>query len=175
MARPFVLAVALAAAVLATPAATLAAAPQPRKPVEIASFMGRWYEQARTPNPNQKNCFAATMDWKEVGAGRYSVVQTCRKGSAGGATQTWTGSARVVDAKTRAKLNVGFFGGLVKQEYWVLDHADDYAWAIIGTPGGNYVWLLTRERTISSGRREELIGQVRSLGYDPGKLQFAGA
>jgi apolipoprotein D and lipocalin family protein len=154
--------------------AALAAAPQPKKPVAIDRFLGRWYEIARTPNVNQKNCWAPTMTWTRVSADRYAVSQTCRKGSVSGPVSSTKSSVSIVDSKTNAKLNVGFFGGVVKQEYWVLDHADDYRWALVGTPGGNFIWVLARKPSLSSAERAEVIGRVRALGYNPGKLQYAG-
>jgi apolipoprotein D and lipocalin family protein len=164
----------VAALALLAPAAQ-AAAPQPRKPVEISKFLGRWYEQARTPNPKQKNCFSPTMEWHQVAEQRYSVVQTCRRDSPRGPPQVWKGSAKVVDQRTRAKLDVGFLGGLVRQEYWVLDHGDDYSWAIVGTPGGNYIWVLTRAPRIDEATRAELKLRVRALGYDPDRLEYAAS
>ena len=29
-------------------------------------------------------------------------------------------------------------------DYWVLDHADDYSWSIVGEGSGRYLWLLSR-------------------------------
>ena len=54
------LALLIAAASAALAGQATAAAPQPRKSIEISRFLGRWYEIARTPNVNQKDCFAAT-------------------------------------------------------------------------------------------------------------------
>lgn len=153
-------------------AAVQASAPQPTKPIDIDRFMGRWYEIARTPNPNQKDCWAATMEWARKND-RFSFVQTCRRGSPDGPAKVWQGAARIADPRTRAKLDLTFLGGVIRQEYWVLDRADDYSWAVVGTPGGNYVWLFSRKPAVSAAERERLLQRVRALGYDTGKLQFA--
>ncbi|MGH1558310.1 lipocalin family protein [Caulobacter segnis] len=29
-------------------------------------------------------------------------------------------------------------------DYWVLDHADDYSWSIVGEGSGGILWLLSR-------------------------------
>jgi apolipoprotein D and lipocalin family protein len=60
---------------------------------------------------------------------------------------------------------MGFFGGLVHQEYWILDHADDGAWAIMATPGGNYVWLLARRPVLAPAVMAAALARVRQLGY----------
>ena len=161
-----------AALTLAGPA--VAKAPEPKKPVEIDRFLGRWYEIARTPNVNQKNCFAPEMNWTRVGPDRYAVAQVCHKGSRKGAAATNKGAATVADTRTFAKLNLAFFGGVVRQEYWVIDRADDYRWAIVGTPGGNFIWILARKPLLSAPERAEAVGRARQLGYNVKKLEFAG-
>ena len=65
----------------------------------------------------------------------------------------------------------GFIG--VSQEFWVLDRADDYSWAILGTPGGNYFWLWSRSH--SPANRAALLARVRALGYDTSNVVHVGA
>jgi apolipoprotein D and lipocalin family protein len=60
---------------------------------------------------------------------------------------------------------MAFFGGLVHQEYWILDHADDGAWAIMATPGGNYAWLLARRPTLPPQVLSLALARLRQLGY----------
>jgi apolipoprotein D and lipocalin family protein len=165
---------ALVAAMLAFGGQALAAAPQPKKSVDIPKFLGKWYEVAHTYNPRQKDCFVPTMEWVRK-ADKFSVIQACRKGSATGVPQSFTGAAKISDTKTNAKMDIAFFGGVVRQEYWVLDHADDYAWALVGTPGGNFVWLLTRKPSVSAAEKADLVAKAKALGYDTAKLIFAGA
>jgi apolipoprotein D and lipocalin family protein len=52
----------------------------------------------------------------------------------------------------------------------VLDHADDYAWAIVGEPSGRYLWLLAREATPTQDRIEAQIDRAKALGYDTSML-----
>jgi len=167
-ARAFVAALALLSA--AVPAE--AAAPQPRKPLELERLLGRWYEIARTPNPNQRDCQGATSDWIRKGPDRFEVVQTCRKGSPSGPARVMKCAATLVDAVTNAKWRLSFFGGAVKQEYWLIDRADDHSWMLFGTPGGNYVWILSRRPVMSDAGRQEALGRAQQLGYDIRRLVF---
>jgi len=52
----------------------------------------------------------------------------------------------------------------------VLDHADDQSWAIMATPGGHYVWLLSRQAMMDPAAKADALARVRSLGY--AKLEF---
>ncbi len=65
---------------------------------------------------------------------------------------------------------MSFLGGLKKQEYWVLDCADDHSWAIMATPGGNFVWLLARKPVLSEGAKAQALERVKALGY--AKLEY---
>jgi apolipoprotein D and lipocalin family protein len=110
-----------------------AAAPEPANRVELTKMTGRWYEVARTPNAMQRACEAATADWTRAGAG-YSVIQTCRRGTPDGPKKEWKANATPVDPVKNAKFKLSFFGGVMNQEYWVLDHRTDEGWLIMGTP-----------------------------------------
>jgi apolipoprotein D and lipocalin family protein len=162
---------ALAAALLTAAPMASAAAPEPTSRVELTKMTGRWYEVARTPNAMQKACEAATADWTRAGAG-YSVVQTCRRGAPDGPKKEWKASATPVDPVKNAKFKLSFFGGVMKQEYWVLDHRTDEGWLIMGTPGGNYVWLLSKAPQLTAAVRAQAIARIKQLGYDTSKLEF---
>ena len=163
-----ILPIVLAASLVATQA--LAAAQPPSKPVSAAFYTGKWYEIARTPNAGQRDCEAATTQFTNKGASGFSVVQICRKGSASGAPKTFNTTGQIVAGTDNAKFKMSFLGGLKKQEYWVLDRADDQSWAIMATPGGNYVWLLSRDAVMSPAAKATALARVKALGY--AKLEF---
>src|SRR5690242_10452163 len=120
----------MALAAAAMPALALAAAPQPVKPVPATLYSGRWYEIARTPNIGQRDCEAASSTFTGAAPGPLRVVQTCHKGSAYGPAETQTAQAHVLPGSNNAKVKMSFLGGLISQEYWIVDHADDNSWAI---------------------------------------------
>ena len=165
--RTLLAALGLTAALVTTASA---AAPAPRKPIAFDRMMGRWYEVARTANDRQKGCHAAYADWTNAGA-KATVTNHCRKGSATGPDDVFRASARLVDA-ARAKIVMSFFLGAVNQEYWILDHADDYSWSIMATPGGNYVWVFSRTKVLPAAQRDALIARVKALGYPLNKLEI---
>lgn len=159
------------AAATAAPSAALAAAPQPSKPVAASFYSGRWFEIARIPNAGQRDCQAPTTQFTSGGAGQFQVNQVCRAGSPSGKAKTFNTKGRVLPSTGNAKFEMNFLGGMKKQEYWVLDYAADGSWAIMATPGGNYVWLLSRKATMSEGARDSAVKRIRALGYQQ-KLEF---
>ncbi len=168
--RAVALPAAALALLLAVPAHA-AKAPEPVREVELTKMTGRWYEVARTPNAMQKDCQGATSDWAPDGKG-YDVIQTCRRGAADGPKKDWKASAAVTDPVKKAKFKLSFFGGVVNQEYWVLDHRTDQGWLIMGTPGGNYVWLMSKAPQLAAGARTQALARIKQLGYDVSKLEF---
>lgn len=153
----------------ATAAQATPLAPEPKKPIDPARYMGRWYEIARVPNALQDRCEGATSDWSQGGNGRYAVVQTCHIGSPTGPTKVWRGSAQLV---APSKIRIGFFAGLVHQDYWVIDRSDDYSWSIMGTPDPRYVWIMSRRPVLSPQERAALVARTRALGYGSVQLVF---
>ena len=148
-----------------------AAAKPPAKAVSADFYSGKWYEIARTPNSGQRDCQAASTQFTGTGASGFKVVQICRKGSASGEAKTFNTTGKIVAGTPKnAKFSMSFLGGLKKQEYWVLDRADDQSWAIMATPGGNYVWLLSRKAVMSPAARTAALAKVKALGY--AKLEF---
>ena len=145
------------------------AVPQPAKPVELSRYLGRWYEVARYEQGFQKDCDAVTADYALRGDGMISVINTCRK--PGGAIKQSKGKAKVVDAATGAKLKVSFFGPFYG-DYWVLDRADDYSWAIVGEGSGRYLWLLSRDPSPGEARLGAMIARARAMGYDTTMLRI---
>jgi len=152
---------------LAAPA--FAEAPQPQKPMDPARYSGRYYEIARFRNANQRDCQAPVYDWSRRGP-EYSIALTCRQGSPAGRASVRRASARIIDARTNAKLRVSFLGGLKTVEYRVIDHAPN--WVLMGTAGGNYLWLLARTPNLPPASRDAAIARARALGYDVGRFEF---
>ncbi|HEY8573280.1 lipocalin family protein [Phenylobacterium sp.] len=150
----------------------LAAAPvAAQEKVELTSMMGRWYEVARAPNSLQKGCLAGASDWVRVSDG-FSVVQSCRKGSADGPLAQWKAKARVLDPGANTRFKMTFFGGMISQEYRVLEHKAEQGWLILATKDGKYLWLMSQKPVLPAPVRTEAITRIRQLGFDPGRLEF---
>ena len=134
--------------------------------MDLPRYLGRWYEIARYEQDFQKGCEGVTADYTRRHDGSIAVINRCRKK---GKISEALGRARVVDAKTNAKLKVSFFGPFYG-DYWVLDHADDYSWSIVGGPTGRYLWLLHRSATPSGAEVQHLIQRASGLGFDVSML-----
>lgn len=147
----------------------LAAAPPPAKAVSAEFYSGRWYEIARTPNFGQRDCQAPTTDFTAEGS-TFKVRQICHRGAAIGPEKVFSTTGRIIAGSQNTRFTMSFLGGLRKQEYWVLDCANDHSWAIMATPGGNYVWLISRTPDMPAPTKAIALERVKALGYQ--KLEF---
>jgi apolipoprotein D and lipocalin family protein len=164
-------ALALAALMLAA-APALATQLQPAKPVPAALYTGRWYEVARTPNKMQADCQASTTDFSGWAAGAFSAVQTCHKGAPSGPKSTVSVKGRVLPASMNAKMQLAMLGGLITQQYWILDRAEDGAWLIMTTPNDHFVWLMSRQPTLGAAAKAAAFQRLQSLGFNLRALAF---
>lgn len=147
-----------------------ASVPQPARAVELQRYLGRWYELARYENRFETGCEGVTAEYSLRPDGMVRVLNSCRAGAPDGPLKTAEGRARVVDGSEGAKLKVAFFGPFFA-DYWVLDRADDYSWAIVGEPSGKYLWILSRDPTPGAEAMAAHVARARALGYDVSRLR----
>jgi apolipoprotein D and lipocalin family protein len=141
------------------------------KSIDPQRYLGRWYEVGRIPNSFQKNCEAATSDWAKQGDDQYAVVQTCHTGSPSGPPRIWKGNGKVMDA-VKAQIRISFFGGFIKQDYVVVDRAEDYSWCILATATPKFFWIMSRRPVISAQQKAQLVARSRQLGFDVTPLVY---
>ncbi|MEO8812944.1 MAG: lipocalin family protein [Caulobacteraceae bacterium] len=145
--------------------------PQPAKAVDIDRYAGRWFELGRYDNRFEHDCEGVTADYAKRSDGLIEVINTCHDKAPDGPTRTSRGRAKIVPGSNGAKLKVSFFGPFFVGDYWVLDHADDYAWSIVGGGSGRFLWLLSRVPAPPAAFRADLIRRAAALGYDPAAIR----
>lgn len=160
--------------VLAVASAAVASAPPPVRAFDQTEIAGRWFEIARTPTSMNKGCEGSTADWTPAAGkpNRFKISMTCRKGALDGPLKVMKGAVTILNPPQNNRVKMEMLGGLVSQEYWIIDRADDYGWLILGTPGGRYVSLMSRESKLPSHERASALGRVKELGYDTTKLAY---
>ncbi len=150
----------------------MAAAPQPVRPVSIGMYAGRWYEIARIAEGKERRCGFPTTDFSGRDGGGFTVIETCHDVSADGPAHPIKATVTILPDTGNAKIRLGFLGGLFHQEYWILDHApDDNAWALMATPGGRFLWLLSRRPILTAQEHAAAVARITALGYDASHLK----
>lgn len=139
--------------------------PEPTQSVDLTKYLGRWYEIARYEASFQKDCEAVTADYSLNDDGTIKVINTCRQDSVDGKSRSAEAKAKIVTGSHDAKLKVSFFWPFYG-DYWVLDHAPDYSWSIVGEPSGRYLWLLFRTPHPAPKDIAFVEARAKQLGYD---------
>jgi len=133
--------------------------------VDLARYLGTWYEVARLPTRFEKDCVGVTATYSKRDDGTIDIVNRCRKKWVDGEIKDARGKAKVVDATTNAKLKVTFFWPFYG-DYWIIDLDPDYRWAVVGEPGRKYFWILARDRHIEESLFAQIVARAASQGYD---------
>ncbi len=137
--------------------------------VELPRYLGTWYEIANFPQRFQRGCTATTATYTVRADGDIDVLNRCRKGTVDGKEKSARGRARVLDRTTNAKLEVSFFRPFWA-DYWIIDLADDYSYAVVGHPGRDYLWILARTPTLDAATYEGILGRLQNQGYETARL-----
>ena len=140
--------------------------PEPTKAVDLKAYSGLWYEMGRYENRFETNCEGVTAEYTPLSDGSVQVINTCHQASPTGPVKVSKGNAKLVQNANGAKLKVSFFGPLYFGNYWILDHADDYSWSIVGEPSGKYLWLLTRQANPAPADKALIEARAHQLGYN---------
>jgi len=136
------------------------------KQVDVARYMGRWYEIASFPQSFQKGCSCTMAEYSLNDNGTVKVTNSC---NVDGKKKVSTGKAWVTDKKTNAKLKVQFFWPF-SGKYWIIDLADDYSYAVVGHPNRKYLWILSRTPHMDEQLYDTIVRRVAAKGFDVSKL-----
>ena len=138
--------------------------------VDLERYAGKWYEIASIPTSFQKGCHCTTAEY-ELKDGYVRVINTCRKNSVEGEIDRAKGKAFVVDGSNNAQLKVQFFWPF-RGDYYIIDLAEDYSYALVGSPSRDYLWILSRTRTLPQDTIDQLKATAQQKGFDPNRLRF---
>ncbi len=140
--------------------------------LELERYVGTWYEIAAYPTWFQKGCTASQATYTLRADGRLAVENRCRRGPAG-EIDSVQGVAWVPDASAPAKLKVRFFWPFAA-DYWVIDLAPDYTYAVVGHPSRKYLWVLSREPVMDESRYRSILARLERMRYDTARLVKTG-
>lgn len=137
------------------------------KQVDIEKYKGTWYEIARFEHFFEKGCKNVTATYEIKEDGDLKVINRCTMIEDDEFKEA-TGVAYAIDS-TNSKLKVSFFRPFYG-DYYIIDLADDYSYAVVGAPSRELLWILSRTKTISDKLKNEILAKFPPLGFDPKKF-----
>lgn len=137
--------------------------------VDLEKYMGLWYEIAHSPNFFQRNCVRSTAEYTLNDDGSVRVYNVCTK--ADGSTSDIEGVATVNDPSEPAKLTVDF-GLFRKGDYWIIDLAPDYQWAVVSGPKKESLFILSRTAPMDPALLQEILDRLAAQGFKVDEFVF---
>jgi apolipoprotein D and lipocalin family protein len=143
--------------------------------VDLSRYTGKWYEIAKYPNKFQKQCVGnTTATYARKPGNKLEVVNQCVKKD--GSLNAARGEAKIVDNVTNSKLKVRFAPSFLSWlpavwgDYWIIDLGPNYEYSVIGDPGREYFWILSRTPAMSDATYQNILRRAEKMGFQPGKV-----
>ena len=137
--------------------------------LDVARFMGRWYEIARYEHRFERGMTHVTAEYTLLPDGKIRVVN---RGLKDGKPKEIVGKARRPNpVEYPGRLEVSFFLWFYS-DYYILELDPDYQYAVIGSSTDKYLWILARLEKISSPVREKILSGLKKRGYDTSRLVY---
>lgn len=140
--------------------------PEVVKNVDLNKYTGKWYEIATFPQRFQKGCSCTTAEYTKNKSGYIEVYNACDKN---GKESSIHGKAFIVPNSNNAKLKVEFFWPF-KADYWIIDLADDYSYAVVSGESRSYLWILCRKPVMDENLYNSIIKKLKDQGFDTSHL-----
>ena len=168
--------------------------------VELSRYLGDWYEYARTPNQFEDNtlvrdgkeygpCYAARTTYKADGQNAITLRNACERRASDGSviTESISGKAILRSGTQGRKLQIAFGSGLARFfqraisgggfPYWIycigpVNATGQYLWAVVSGPDRDYVFVLTRQRSIMDSTRTDILRCSAEHGLPVSKLLY---
>ncbi|WP_318516757.1 lipocalin family protein [Photobacterium leiognathi] len=137
---------------------------------ELNKYLGTWYEIARLDHSFERNLdkVSATYSMNADGS-----VQVINKGF-NTQTQQWkeaVGKAKFVKTQDVGYLKVSFFGPFYGS-YIIFYLEPDYSTALISSYNYEYLWLLSRQKQLTTEQLQKYLTIAQQAGFDTSKLIF---
>jgi apolipoprotein D and lipocalin family protein len=152
--------------------------------LDVAAYMGTWYQVAWIPNRFQKQCVSDTAAiYRDRGDGTVEVLNRCKLAddtadSVLGIARPPRGVARIEGGRLMpARLEVSFlpawlrWTGIGWGAYWVIDLAPDGRYAIVSEASRQYLWVLARQPVLTPADETAIRAKLQALGFDLARVQ----
>ncbi len=131
---------------------------------ELSRYLGQWYEIARLDHSFERGMrdVSATYSLRDDGS-----VKVVNRGydTKKAAWKEAVGRAVFTGDPATASLKVSFFGPFYGGYHVIALDRAHYRWAMVAGPDRDYLWILARDKSLSSEVRERLLTQAVALGF----------
>ncbi len=147
---------------LAVPAFSLPAGLTTVENLETEKYLGKWYEVARLDFFFERGLVYTTAEYSLNRNGSIKVVNRGYNAE----KEKWKeakGKARFRSEKENGDLEVSFFGPFYS-EYNIISIDGDYQYALVIGENTEYMWILSRDKTIPDDIKEKYLAIAKNAG-----------
>tara|TARA_B100001750_G_C15268278_1_gene476185 strand:- start:169 stop:630 length:462 start_codon:yes stop_codon:yes gene_type:complete len=138
--------------------------------VDLDKFMGDWYVIANIPTWFEKGAHNALEQYLWNEKGYIDVIFSFNKNSFSGERKKLTQKAFIYNKTTNAEWRIQPFWPL-KLPYLVIDLDKEYQYTVIGYPSRNYVWIMSRSKSLDKQTLSSIYERLEDQGYDISLIQ----
>ena len=132
--------------------------------LDLNRYLGVWYEIARFDHSFERGVQNAKAVYTLNKDGSVKVVNS---GVKVGKPKTAVGKGKRTDKP--GLLRVSFFGPFYA-DYRVMKIDSDYRYALVGSGGAGYLWILSRTKEMPENVKSEFLAEAKRRGYDTAEL-----
>jgi apolipoprotein D and lipocalin family protein len=140
---------------------------------ELDRYLGKWYEIARLDHSFERGLSDVSAQYRLLSNGSVEVINRGYSAE----EDRWkevVGKALMIGEASRGSLKVSFFGPFYGGYHIAALDAQDYRWALVVGPSREYLWILSRQRSLPVEVREQLLQKAQDLGFDTRRLIWVG-
>lgn len=141
---------------------------EPIRKLDIMAFAGRWFTLYAIPGFMSEN-WRQKIDTYVIHPDGYYAIFTTYKLQGQEEQKYNRAKLFVVRGSGNARLKLQEMWPL-KSDYWVIELADDYTYAVVGHPKHKHLSILSRSSGISEEILSGIIDRCHERGYDTAKL-----
>jgi len=137
-------------------------------PFDKEKYLGKWYEIARLDFRFERNLNNTTANYSVNDDGSIKVVNR----GYNYVKDEWNeaiGKAKFAGNENVARLKVSFFGPFYAA-YNVIALDSEYKYALVAGKNLDYMWILSRETTVSEDVKQDYLKIAGELGYNTSDL-----
>lgn len=157
--------------IILTALSSCSSIPKNAKPIEnfeVNRYLGTWYEIARFDFRFEKNLDNTVAQYSLDKKGNVNVLNS----GYNYIKDEWRsakGTAKFRGDKSTAALKVSFFGPFYSG-YNVIALDTNYQYALIAGKSLDYLWILSREKTIPEDIKQKYLKVATDVGYDTSNI-----
>lgn len=141
---------------------------QPVQRVDIMAYAGKWYSLYSIPTFMDKH-WRETVETYVIHPDGYYAVFTTYKVIAQQKRKYIRSKLFVVRGTNNAVFKAQFVWPF-KEDYWVIELAEDYSYVVVGHPKYKYLFIMARKPEMDQNLLREIIDRCNKKGYATSKL-----